>query len=453
MKSIHFKTPTLLSHLDLFSMGGSDKADDDTLIGKYNSGLCYSMALALRNNVNMSVKVFYTEPFREHEDRKCETLYTISTYDEVCEQTDKEKELIQITKCVSKQSFFSVHCEDLEGGDFDPEIIPTGYSVKLGVDWSLWMLLREVYSNMIDEGGSYSEGAYSRPSYGTVFTLGFEEDSEFAEIWNNRHLYINEKEPLHVISDKVEILENPEEYLRVYKQNILVYEDKEKPSRYAFNIKFGNIDERRILSDIYDVEGEISNAIMNTKNEDFLREIITSDFECSNKEFLSKRGCWSSAPDLIHDIAYEVYEEYGEVKSYDWIIEKIKARKDCKIAGRKISNIGDHLWNYSNNVSVESVPEPYSEPAIESNEGEVLISPFSAEIKKYYNFELDVEVKRAKLKGSTVIADKFNICLIVDNDFNVETDMPELIVQYLDLTMKTNVIKSMSEYICKLLKK
>lgn len=452
MKSIYFKTPTLLSHLDLFSMGGSDKADDETSIGKYNSGLCYSMALALRNNVDMSVKVYHQEPFGEYENRQCETLYTIGTYIESCEQTEKEKELIQITKSVSKKSFFSVHCEDLEGGDFDPEIIPTGYSVKLGVDWQLYMLLREIYSNMIDEGGEYYEDDHRAISYGTIFCLSFDEDSEFAEIWNKRHLYINEKEPLHVISNKVAILENEEQYLRIYKQNILVYEDRETPSRFAFNVKLGDIDERRILSNVYDVEGEICNAIINTNNKEFLREIISKDFICDKSEFLANRGCWSSATDLIHDIAFEVQEEFGEVKTYAWILDKIKNRKDCKIAGRKISNIGDHLWSYSNNVTVESVPEPCSEPAVEI-EGEILISPFSAEIKKYYNFELDVEVTKAKLKGSKCIADKYNNCLIIDNDFNIETDFPELIVQYLDLTVKENVITAMSEYITKLLKK
>lgn len=452
MKSIYFKTPTLLSHLDLFSMGGSDKADDNALIGKYNSGLCYSMALALRNNVNMSVKVFHTEPFGEYEERACETTYTFGAYEEYCEQTGKEKELIQITKEVSKQSFFSVHCEDLEGGDFDPEVIPTGFSTKMGIDWHLWMLLREIFSNMIDEGGSYSEDAYSPPSYGTIFKLNFEEDSEFAEIWNNRHLYINEKEPLYIISDKVEILENPEGYLRVYKQNILVYEDKKRLSRYSFNVRLGDIDERRILSNLYDVEGEICNAIMNTKNEEFLREIINKDFICDKNEFLGNRGCWSSATDLIHDIAFEVQEEFGEVKTYIWILDKIKNRKDCKITGRKISNIGDHLWNYSNNVTVESVPEPCSEPSVEI-EGEILISPFSAEIKKYYNFDVDIEIKKAKLKGSKSIVDRFNNCVIISEDFSVEEDFHEFLVQYIDLTQKGNVITNLAKYSCNLLKK
>lgn len=433
-------------------MGGSDKADNDALVGKYNSGLCYSMALALRNNVDMSVKVFNQENFSESEDRDCETLYTIGTYNEVCEQTDKEKELIQITKSVSKQSFFSAHCHDYGGGDFDPETIPTGYSIKLGVDWQLWMLLRELFSNMIDENGFYCEDECKLPKYGTVFTLKFDEDSEFAEIWNNRHLYINEQEQLYSISDRVEVLANEEGYLRIYKQNILVYRDEEIPSRYAYNIKMGTIDERRILSNVYSVEGEICDAIMQTKNEEFLREIITSDFKPLDKEFLSSRCCYYSPSELMHNIAFEIYEKHGEVKSYEWIIDGIKKLKSCKIGGKKITNVGDSVWAYSSTVTVETTPEPLSEPSVEI-EGEILVSPFSAEIKKYYNFELDVEVTKAKLKGSKCIADKYNNCLIVDNDFNVETDFGELIVQYLDLTEKTNVIKAMSEYICKLLKK
>ena len=105
MKSISFTTLTLLSYLDLMSMGGSDKADDISKIGKYNSGLCFSMALALRNNIDFTVAVVDSE-YSENFDRVRDTVYTIDSYTEICEQTDKEKELIQITKSVSKESFF-----------------------------------------------------------------------------------------------------------------------------------------------------------------------------------------------------------------------------------------------------------------------------------------------------------------------------------------------------------
>ncbi len=441
-----------MSHLDLFSMGGSDKADDDSSIGKYNSGLCYSMALALRNNVGMSVSVYHQEDFSESEDRDCETLYTLGTYNEVCEQTGKEKELIQITKSVSKQSFFSVHCDDYGGGEFDDEIIPTGYSVKLGVDWKLWMLLREIYSNMVDEGGDYYENICPATKYGTIFQLKFEEDSEFAEIWNNRHLYINEREPLYVISDKVEALDNEEGYLRIYKQNILVYKDETVPSKFAYNIKMGAIDERRILSDLWSVSGDITYAIKNTKNENYLRAIITADSIFKSNEFLTDKSVYGTASNLIHDIACEVYTEHGKVNSYLWLLNSIKERKDCGIGEKRIQSIGDSIYSYSNTVTVETTPEPFAEPAMEV-EGEVFIDPFSAEIKKYYKFELDVEVRKAKLRGSKVIADKFEKCLIVDESFDLETDFPSFIIQYIDLTMEGNAIKNLGEYICKLLKR
>jgi len=450
---VHFITPTLLSYLDLFSMGGSDKADNESSIGKYNSGLCYSMALALRNNIDMSVKVHYQEPFNDFEDRNCETLYTISTYNKVCEETDKEKELIQITKSVSKQSFFSVNCTDYGGGDFDPEIIPTGYSVKLGIDWSLYMLLREIYSNMLDEGGCYYENDYPEVRYGTVFTLEFEEDSEFSQIWKNRHLYINEQEPLFKVSDSIEVLKNDEGYLRIYKQNILVYEDKNIPSRFAWNIKFGEIDERRILNNVYSVEQSIAYAIQNCKNKEFLREIITADFKGLEKEFLSSDVSYSSyVSDEVKEVAYEVYDQHGDVKSYDWLMDRIKKQKDCKIAGKKIKTIEDHLWGYSTVVTVETTPTSFAEPSIIVDDIKY-ITPFASDIKKHYNFDLDVEVKIAKLKGRKVVADKYEQCLIIDKDFNIEEDFPNFIVEYIDLTQKGNVIDNLAKYICNLIKK
>lgn len=451
MKSIHFVTPTLLSYIDLMSMGGSDKADDITKIGKYNSGLCFSMALALRNNIEFSVTVVDSE-YSENFHRWRKTLYTIGSFKEICEQTDKEKELIEIKKYVSKESFFSVHCEDLGGGDFPEEVIQTGFSTKMGVDWELWMLLRELISNMVDEGGTYYEDTSVDIKYGTVVTLIFDEDSEFANIWNNRHLYINENQLLYSISDKVEVLQNTEKFLRVYKQNILVYKDEEIPSKFAYNIKFGDIDEKRILSDLYSVELGIIDAIKYTKNEEFLREIITADEKINKEDFLYDRGSYGAASDLIHTIACEVFNASGEVNSYPWLINSIKERKDCGIGGKKIKSIGDSLWNYSGTVTVESNPEPYSEPSITVEDIEY-VSPFSAEIRKFYNFNLDVEIKRAKLKGSVCIADKFEKCIIIDENFNIEKDFASFIVQYLDLTQVGNVVTNLSEYICKILRK
>jgi hypothetical protein len=435
-------------------MGGSDKVDDDSSIGMYNSGLKFSMALAIRNNIDLCIKVIdnvYIDSF----DRDRETLYSIQSYDEVCEQTGKEKQLIEINKDVHLESFFSAHCEDLGGGDLETEVIKTGYSTKLGVDWSLWMLLRELYSNMVDENGFYSEDGGKPSSFksGTIVSLRFEDDNKFAEIWNNRHLYINEKTPLFKLSHSVDVLHNEERYIRIYKQNILVFEDKDTPSLYAYNIKFGNIDERRILSDVSSVKTSIANYIKDTDNEDFLRTIITKDFNTLDKDFLdSNVYIYGQSGDVVNKIATEVYEEFGEVSTYGWLLSSVKERGDCKIAGKIIKSVSDSIWSYSKNVTVESIPESYSEPNIIVEEVEY-ISSFSAEIKKHYNFELDVEVKIAKLRGKRVICDKFEKCLIIDEQFKVENDFSDFIVEYLDLTQKGNVVDNLAKYICKVLKK
>lgn len=448
---IFFYTPTLISHIDLMSMGGSEKADDVTKLGRYCSGLKHAMALFMRNGVKMSIEVL-DNVYSDNHDRKRQTLYNFEGYTKYCEQTGKEKELIQINKDISLESFFSAYCEDLGGGDLETEIIQTGFSTFLGVDWELYMGLREIYSNMVDENGFYRETEDESFMYGTVVKLVFEEDSEFADIWDNRHLYINEKEPLFIISNDVEVLHNEEAYLRIYKQNILVYKDEKVPSKYAYNVKFGEIDEKRILSNLYSVEGEVISAIKYTSNESFLREIITSHESINKADFLYDRSSYGSASNLIHDIACEIFNSTGEVNSYPWLINSIKERKDCGIGGKKIKNIGDSVWGYSNTVTVETAPEPYAEPAIIVEDVEY-ICPFSAEIKKYYNFELDVEVKKAKLKGSLCIADKFEKCIIIDENFNVEKDFASFMVQYIDLTHQGNVVENLSKYICNLLKR
>lgn len=450
MRQIYFYTPTVISYLDLISMGGSEKANDASTLGKYNSGLKYSMALALQNNIDFFVKSFDTEYSQGH-DRRRETSYFVSTYTDTCEQTDKEKELILISKNVWAENFNSVHSEDTGGGDYLEEEYRTGFSPKLGIDWKIWMIIREIYSNMLDEKGYYTEIEDKKFNYGTCITLEFEEDSEFSEIWGNRHNYINEKPPLFKINHSIEALENLEGYLKIYKQNILVYENKETESQYAWNVKDAEIDEKRILSSLWSVSSDIISAIMSTKNEEFLRTIITKDNNYHN-QFLYNMSTYSSASDLLHTIACEVYQKFEEVDSYPWLINAIKSREDCGISGRKIKTVSDSIYSYSKTVTIESDPIPHAEPSIVVEDIEY-ITPFETEIKKLYNFNLDVEVKKATLSGSCVCADKFNNCLIISEDFSIEKDFPEFLVQYLDLTVKGNVLKNLSEYTCNLLRK
>jgi len=444
---IHFVTPTRLSLINLTTIGDSEKREDDSKIGQFSSGQAYATALLLRDSVGLEVNIYggyYSE------DEKYTEVINYSTANKICESTGKSKEIIVLDyekqfhgNCNSAQTFSEGHTE--------ADIIETAYALQLGYNWENWMILRELWSNMLDEGGYVVEKeSYPEPEVGTVITLTFDENNKFYETWQNRHLYINEKAPLYTINYNVDVLENEEGYLRIYKQNILVYEDEKRLSLFAYNIKSGTIDERRILSNVYSVESDIVYAIKSTTNEEFLRQIITKDFDSKN-QFLDSMSVYGSASDLAHRIACEVYDEFGEVNSYSWLINSIKERTDCGIGGKKIKSIGDAIYSYSNTVTVETTPETFSTPEVIETEEEILEDSFAVEIRKYYKFKLDVEVKKAKLRGSKVIADKFNKCLIIDEEFNIIEDFPELIVQYIDLTRPGNVVKELSKYICELI--
>ncbi|MEX0598555.1 MAG: hypothetical protein WD512_18885, partial [Candidatus Paceibacterota bacterium] len=159
-------------------------------------------------------------------------------------------------------------------------------------------------------------------------------------------------------------------------------------------------------------------------------------------EFLSDNisSTYYKANDLIHDIAFEIESVYGSVASYPWIISLIRNRKDCKINGKKLESVGDHLWGYSRTVTVVEKAKDKEET-------------FADKVRELYNFELDVDVKITNLDGSRVIADKFDKCILITPDFDLKKDFASFLVEYYDLTNKQNIIKTLSQEIVRLITK
>ena len=55
MKYLAFRNQGQLSVLDLTTMGDSIKREDDSKIGKFDSGLKYALAILYRNNVKFRI--------------------------------------------------------------------------------------------------------------------------------------------------------------------------------------------------------------------------------------------------------------------------------------------------------------------------------------------------------------------------------------------------------------
>lgn len=412
---VYFYTPTLISYIDLISIGGSEKEGDESTIGQFHTGLKNAIALFMRNNIDISFNTYSESGF---------TQYKPEVYVKEDISTGKTKELIGFRKN--------------DGSFYESTVSP-----KLGIDWELFMSLREIYANMLDEGGWYR----TEPEvldYGTEIVIEFEEGSEFHSIWENRNQYINETEPIYRL-DRVDILENPDNYLKIYKQNMLVYENRDEKSKYAYNIHFGQLDDRRKLRDYTEESNSILRYIAQSNNEEFLNSIISHERGFLTDDFFNKDFSIYYASQEFIDKVEEVYNQYGEVYTFKSILDHIKRREDCKIGGRKIRTLQDSIW-----ISSEVAEVEMSVKQIETAPKELSLIE---EIESMYNIKIECSVIKGNIKGSKCIADKHNKTLIVAEDFDINKDFHKFLVQYYDLTVGGNIIDVLSKKIVELIQK
>lgn len=406
---ISFYTPTKLSLLDITTMGDSVKRNDATKIGQFDSGLKYALAILKRNGCEINVDV----------DNIC---YGIET--KTINQGGKQKEVLTILEYNLDKDFEKVQAEHI-----------TGFSLQLGYNWEIWMAFRELYSNMLDEGGVCSGMKFEEKEIFTVkTTINIEPSKECQEIWHNRESFLLlDRTPITTLDSGCEVYENEKGYAQIFKQGILVWEDKEVVSKFVYNITNGVLDERRILNDPYSIKRDIANAILRCKDTSFLRRIISDkEIEC---DFFEDISGYYTVSDEANKIATEVYDECGEVHSFWFLIGAIRERKDCQISGKKLKSVNDHLWAYSSEITLENKP--------------TISLSIKDKILAKYNIEIDYDVKEVKLSKGKAVCDKFEKCIYVSDDFDVEKDFHLFLVQHIDLTMQGNIIDNLSKLLTK----
>ena len=424
---VNFITPTVLSPLDINSMGDSTKRGIDNKIGKYDSGLKYAIAILMRNNVDIHIKTKYNH---------IENDYTFGLQSVSCDITSKSKTLISIKNILNAD------------GDISESDTLTSFSVQLGHDWENWMALREIWSNMIDENGYVTYGDnidlsnVKEWSY-TVITLKFDDDNIFNKIFNEKDRYILSSQPLFTLEDGTEIHHNPNGHLSLFKQGILIYEDKNKISKFIYNTPYGDIDERRILKNDYGHLYKIGKTIISTNNEEFLRTIITNNPSNIDKDdVLNNCDFWDNIKPLIYDIAVDVYTKYNEYYTFKCIIKLINEKKDSILPGRMIKSLDDHLFNYSKTVSINNIQNN-----IDEDEKLSILDTINKSFTSIYQYKCDFKI--AELSNVEVIADKYNNCLLFNTTFDPQnkSHLIQFIIQYIDLTQPGNILENLAKEI------
>lgn len=400
MKHLVFRNQGQLSVLDLTTMGDSIKREDDSKIGKFDSGLKYALAILYRNNVNFRIDL---------QDR----YYTISSTTLTDVFNDKSKEVLVIKEHIDLQ------LEDPELDSYTCVDHITGFSPQLGYNWEFWMVIRELWCNCLDEGGTkdiyYSNNGDVIPiirDNETVITILVDDKvQEVLDNWDNYFL----KEDLVIgyndsSDESLEIHNNTSNYLKIYKQGVLVYEDKNQRALYSYNHKSLQIDEMRRYQLNSCLERDIKETIAMSDNYIFVNTICNSSgFESTlDYDFTDFSETWKEVVNGLYTI--------GKLNVSKNLLKRFAQLPEFEVGKKALQKPNS---SYSWETTLIEIPKEVDADISFDGRIKSIISKF--------NLDVDYPIVESFITGFKVIGDARSKTLYVNSDFTID-DMWELIL-------------------------
>lgn len=230
-------------------IGASTKVGDTSKIGMFGSGLNYSLAFLIKNNIDFKIY-------------------------------SGEKE-IKITTEVT----------EFRGKAFERIIIngkETSFTTDMGLKWKPWFVIREIYSNAIDEGGeTMEETSDIVPEKGKT-TYFIQVNESMQEVLDNWELYFTEKrKDLLYEANKddlfpgIKVFTGGRDFV-VYRKGIRVLYKKDEQCCFHYDIPDVDINESRLIDNEYGLGLQIVDFWYRQASSDLIKELhkkINNTFE------------------------------------------------------------------------------------------------------------------------------------------------------------------------------
>jgi len=244
-KYIKIESKGVIDTQAFYLLGASSKRDDNTKIGFFGSGLKYSIAYLLRNNINFRV-------FTDYKEIKFSTQ--------------------QVT---FRDKNFDVIIVDNEA---------TSMTTEMGIDWEPWFVIREIYCNAIDEGESKISIVKQKVSDEdkcvpiedkTVFYI--ETNPDFDLIVNNWDSYFSDKRKDLVYHDSNfnQIYRGGDDLI-VYRKGIRCLQSSKERSIFHYDLSFVAINESRVIKNEWDFKYQLTNFIQEVSDKKVVSHIINT---------------------------------------------------------------------------------------------------------------------------------------------------------------------------------
>lgn len=259
-------------------LGGTTKRGNDSKIGNFGSGLKYTLAYLLRENLD----------FKIYSGKK---LVRVKT----------ESEIIRETK-------FDIICIDGHR---------TSITTEMGPDFEMWQVCREIWANAIDEG-EHMKGITSKAGGTEGETSWYIQiNPKLQEVLDNWHKYFIGEHEEPIFSNETCKIYAGNGTLKLYKNGILIHEEKETKGLFRYDLLNANINELR------EYKGSISWPVciaLASAGEKvckyFLENITESYFEGSDRMDYDWYSQWSGAwKDTIGEAKIITEESIGNIQA------------------------------------------------------------------------------------------------------------------------------------------
>lgn len=259
-------------------MGGTTKSNDEFKIGQWGSGLKYTLAYLIKNNLLFHIFIGETE-------------VKISTETEVIREEN-----------------FEIICIDGKR---------TSITTQMGGEaWKPWMIVRELWCNALDEGGELKETTeiIEGSSGKTTFFIQVTPDiKEVIMNWDD--YFIHGKEPMSE-NDRYKIYAGGN-FLRLYKQGVLIHEDRTQKSLFSYDIRSAQINELREFKGTVALEMVYALSTASEKVVEYFLENISEKYyeaEMNYDWYVTFSQTWKSVlgnTKIIHKKAIETIHSRG----------------------------------------------------------------------------------------------------------------------------------------------
>lgn len=214
---------------------GVNSKDTTTAIGQFGTGFKYAVAVALRLGARLTVW------------RGLERF-----------------EFTARRETIRNDEFDLVYMNDQQ----------LGFTTHLGSHWEPWQAFRELYCNMLDEGGEASQGV-TEPLEGE--TLVLLEGETFDRLWERRDdIVLPSKRKVLFANDNLEIIDGPSRF--VYYRGVRVAEHR-YDAAHTYNIlsSMSLTEDRTVNGSFWQIDSVIRNAVRHMTDKTMLRRMLVCE--------------------------------------------------------------------------------------------------------------------------------------------------------------------------------